>query len=673
MRPIKLAVFLLALTCACTVQRGTVSFGAEQKSPQTDLYGIGSTSKVVTAALVMKLAGEGKIDLDKPLSSYIPEFSMADSRYVLITPRMLLDHTSGIPGGTLNNAMLLGEPNTDNHDRILDRLKTQRLKADPGDFAVYCNDGFTLAEILVERVSGISFTRYLEQELAAPLGITNLKTPQSPDFFANLAPVYDRRTGKVLPPEAANVIGSGGIYATADDLCRLSQVFMRDQGFAAGILKPELSKAMEYSEYDKAMNPDGRDSILSYGLGWDSTAAYPFNRYGIKALNKGGDTSYYNASLTVLPEENISCAVLTSSGSSTACQLAVQEILLSYLEEIGRIERKEDSDLYEDSEVLNPQLSSLPENLEDFGGWYAGWSMLDVNLTKTGELTLSVSGTGKDRTQTYTYRQDGAFHSDSSGYIGMDETLTRGGDGRTGRSSLNFYTDSRGRTFLMAQTRETYPGLGTAVSYMPVAEKITPAAPEEGDLKSFRAVSGKEFYLISEKYSSTLYTTRFMVKPWVSDRPGGYLTFDGEGMPAAKITGPGTAQFFQQLPGQKGRDLMDYRMTTTADGLYLDGGTSRYLCEDNMDILPKQDMTVTIASTGQPQWFTLNSAENYGFVSIFSPEKGAYYVYDATKKEPACIASSYVAESEKSFLLPREGKLLFAGEPGEAFTIRFSR
>lgn len=107
------------------------SYGAEQEAPQTALYGIGSTSKVVTAAAVMKLAGEGEIDLDRPLNSYIPEFSMADDRYALITPRMLLNHTSGIPGSTLNNAMLLGDPDTDNHDRLLERLKTQRLKADP--------------------------------------------------------------------------------------------------------------------------------------------------------------------------------------------------------------------------------------------------------------------------------------------------------------------------------------------------------------------------------------------------------------------------------------------------------------------------------------------------------------------------------------------------------------
>ena len=91
---------------------------------QTVMYGIGSTSKAVTAAAVMKLAEQGKIGLDTPLVSYIPEFEMDDDRYRLITPRMLLDHSSGLPGSTLTNAMLIGDPDTYNHDHLLCLLYT---------------------------------------------------------------------------------------------------------------------------------------------------------------------------------------------------------------------------------------------------------------------------------------------------------------------------------------------------------------------------------------------------------------------------------------------------------------------------------------------------------------------------------------------------------------------
>lgn len=63
-----------------------------------DMYGIGSTSKMFTAAAAMQLYERGLIDLEAPLTTYIPEFRMLDARYAEITPRMLLNHSSGICG-----------------------------------------------------------------------------------------------------------------------------------------------------------------------------------------------------------------------------------------------------------------------------------------------------------------------------------------------------------------------------------------------------------------------------------------------------------------------------------------------------------------------------------------------------------------------------------------------
>lgn len=121
----------------------------EGKQPLTKdtLYGIGSTSKVYTAAAIMKLVDEGKVDLDVPVVHYVPDFKMKDERYKRITPRMLLNHSSGLQGTTLNKVLLFKDNDTYAHDNLLRQLSTQSLKAAPGAFSVYCNDGFTLAEI----------------------------------------------------------------------------------------------------------------------------------------------------------------------------------------------------------------------------------------------------------------------------------------------------------------------------------------------------------------------------------------------------------------------------------------------------------------------------------------------------------------------------------------------
>ncbi len=67
------------------------------------LFNIGSISKVYCATALMLLVDEGKIELDKPVITYLPEFTMADERYKRITVRMLLNHTSGLPGGNSNS------------------------------------------------------------------------------------------------------------------------------------------------------------------------------------------------------------------------------------------------------------------------------------------------------------------------------------------------------------------------------------------------------------------------------------------------------------------------------------------------------------------------------------------------------------------------------------------
>lgn len=97
-----------------------------------DLYGIGSISKTYTAAAMMKLVEQGKVDLDEPVTAYLPDFTMADPRYTQITVRMLLNHSSGLMGGTTNDAFLFGDQgNDDAPSRLLERLAGQTLQAEP--------------------------------------------------------------------------------------------------------------------------------------------------------------------------------------------------------------------------------------------------------------------------------------------------------------------------------------------------------------------------------------------------------------------------------------------------------------------------------------------------------------------------------------------------------------
>lgn len=90
------------------------------------------------------------------------------------------------------------------------QLSEQNLKADPGEYSVYSNDSFTLAQILVERVSGMDFTQYIKENITGSLGLKNTKTPRDEFDRNKIAKAYDKYTGKVEPVESFMEIGMGG-------------------------------------------------------------------------------------------------------------------------------------------------------------------------------------------------------------------------------------------------------------------------------------------------------------------------------------------------------------------------------------------------------------------------------------------------------------------------------
>ena len=297
-----------------------------------DLYGIGSISKTYTAAAMMKLVEQGKVDLDEPVTAYLPDFTMADPRYTQITVRMLLNHSSGLMGGTTNDAFLFGDQgNDDAPSRLLERLAGQTLQAEPGAYSVYSNDSFTLAQLVIERVSGMEYTAFLNQYLLEPLGLENTLTPMEEFDTSRLVKTYLGTDTRALPAENLTIVGTGGIYSTASDLAAFGGALCGE-----GLLSQASLDEMASDQYLLGMWPEDSDGdAVAYGLGWDSVHMFPFSQNGIQALVKGGDTIVYHAGLVILPEYDMAAAVLTSGGISTYNQLAAARILLDALAEQG--------------------------------------------------------------------------------------------------------------------------------------------------------------------------------------------------------------------------------------------------------------------------------------------------------------------------------------------------
>ncbi|WP_433583727.1 serine hydrolase domain-containing protein [Paenibacillus amylolyticus] len=599
------------------------------------IFGIGSTSKMFLTASVMKLVDEGKIDLDLPVVNYIPDFQMKDHRYKQITPRMLLNHSSGLLGSTGSNATLYGDNDTYSHDTFLEQLASQNLKADPGAFSVYSNDGFTLSEIMVERVSGMSFTAFIHQYFTKPLDMKHTKTPQDVVDPAAMAGIYSPLVEGQLPQENYNVIATGGIYSTAEDLVKFSQIFT---GEVQGILSSKSVEAMAQEEYKRGMWPEGGDTSISYGLGWDSVNLYPFSEYGIKAVTKGGDTISYHSSLIVLPEYNLAAAVTSSGGTSAKDQFIASELLLSALEEKGIItERKPEKSFGV------PVKADMPEEISTYAGIYgANNSVKKIEMNHAGQLTVSTLTAPSNPAQTYTYTADGTFVNDE------------------GTEKLKFVKEKNGRTYLWSRSFVSLPGLGQLAFSEYTAEKLKANELSKDITSSWEQREGKRYYVVNQKYTSTVYLHSSPILSFhMNEETPGYVT-------NSKIIGANEAVTDLQIPGMAGRDAKEIYFAVKNGVEYITALGSVYASEEIVQPLYSGKQSVTrIQADGYAKWFSVPATVNGKVMTVKLPSNGGFAVYD---QKGICINHTVVS-GKNDVVLPENGRIVFAGEVGSTFEI----
>ena len=616
---------------------GTYSRSENRALTEDVLYGAGSVSKVYTAAAMLRLVEAGKVDLDAPVTDYLPDFRMADLRYSKITVRMLLNHSSGILGTGMSGAFLLGDPDGVNAaDRLLDQLAVQRLKADPGAYSVYCNDGFTLAQLVVEAVSGQSFTDFVRQELLIPMGLADTFTPEDDFDRKRLARIYLPADIRELPEEAVTVIGTGGLYATAGDLAAFGGLLTG----ADSPLSPASREAMAVNEAVRGFWPDeSEDDALAYGLGWDSVQMFPFSQSGITALVKGGDTSFYHAGLVVLPEYGLSAAVVSSGGVSTYNELACARMLIDALAEKGVA--------VDESGVLPPaEAAEMPAELVSRSGVYGTSSAyFDVTVTEDGVLTLTYPAVLGGAVQTFAYASDGSFR---------DETGT----------VLVKLVEEQGETYLYQRAYGVLPGLTvtSAASYAAVKLQDNPL-PDE--VKAAWEARSEKFYLqLNEPYNSQMYLLSAVVTGCpITPHVEGYVGTN-------RIVDANRAEASVGIPGTGGRDWVDVAveerdgveyLTSTGGYTYVDSGAVPVIHAGPRSYC-------TIQKSGDARWHRVGDGAGLT-MTVDVPEHGGFTVYDAQFR----VVASSAAYGDTAAVLPEGGWVVFAGRPGVRFTISMTQ
>ena len=299
----------ISATAICLVHRGQVawleSFGktkAAGGSPVTPdtLFSIQSTSKNVTAVAVLLAVQEGLLDLDLPITRYLPNFSV-HSRFEpspqdRITLRLLLSHRAGFTHeAPVGNNYEPASPSFEAHVRS---ISDTWLRFPVGDRYRYSNLGYDLAAYILERKAGISYAEWLRQKLFAPLGMDDSTAdPAVYSRVANRASGIHKGYAEV--PLVTPLVASGGVWTNARDLAAYLAFLLRGgKGPGGQLLAPELWEEMH-----------------GFGLGGDYSLGTireerPYGSTPVRLLSHRGGGFGFGCEFAYCPQAEIGCAAL---------------------------------------------------------------------------------------------------------------------------------------------------------------------------------------------------------------------------------------------------------------------------------------------------------------------------------------------------------------------------
>lgn len=266
---------------------GTANIHGDTVTPQTPFL-IGSITKTFTALAVHQLAANGKLDLDKPLQIYIPEFRLADEQAATaITIRHLLDHTSGIT--TVEGTEPYLYSRSANFQEALNGLARFRPRYKPGEHYEYSNWNYVLLGQVITRVSGESYAEYVQKNIFDPLEMADTSTA---DFhtipgaatgnlitFGFSAP-YDE---KLFP----TLLSAGNFTSSAEDMTHYLILFFNRGNYHEHELLPSQGSGWFDPSWNWQVGSPG-DTNYGFSGGHESASAnitlFPQQKVGVVAL-----------------------------------------------------------------------------------------------------------------------------------------------------------------------------------------------------------------------------------------------------------------------------------------------------------------------------------------------------------------------------------------------------
>ena len=281
--------------------------------PERTVYDLASLTKVVaTTTALMLLVEDGRVELDAPVSRYLPDFWGGGKEAV--TMRMLLTHTSGLPAW----AELWGRT----PEEALGRAVRTPLAAAPGARVEYSDIGFVVLYAAAERAAGEPIYRLLDRRVYGPLKMrfTTYQAGAGCPWCASTARTQgDAFQGKVHDPIArqlGGIAGNAGLFSTAHDLARFAAM-LANEGELEGVrvLKPETVRLF------------ARRQVGTRALGWESPSRGGGGAAGLRiSPNAYGHTGYTGTSIWIDPDRGTWAVLLANRTYQTESNNRMQTL-----------------------------------------------------------------------------------------------------------------------------------------------------------------------------------------------------------------------------------------------------------------------------------------------------------------------------------------------------------
>lgn len=299
---------------------GVLNLGTGVEATPDSLFQIGSITKTFTATLVMQLVDEGLVDLDKPVRTYVPEFSVADPEAAeTVTVRQLLCHTGGFDGDVFDDYGRGDDAVT----RYVEALGDREQHFPPGERFSYCNSGFSVLGRLVERARNLpSWDAALRRHLIEPLGLAHTVTLAEEAIMFRTAVGHvdgpgnntaDQRLAPAWQLPRSTAPAGATTCASARDLVAWAR-FHLDGGLAPDGTRMVGAASIEAMRETQTVLPAFVDDYprQSWGLGWQLTE---FKGGGV--FGHSGGTIGQTAMLEIAPDTGVAYALLTNGGAPT--------------------------------------------------------------------------------------------------------------------------------------------------------------------------------------------------------------------------------------------------------------------------------------------------------------------------------------------------------------------